>query len=106
MAKLTNKNNREVPFELCFKYPLEKGYTFKELSNSNIKEFQLFLNKISRMTVTQVDKEFARKPDKNDTYNGMQIYHYEVTRGFRIHVINESGFYKVIRIDPNHKVHK
>ncbi len=106
MSKLTNKQNREVPFELCFKYPLENGYSFKELTVENIKQFQAFLNKVSKMTVTQVDQAFSRKPDSMDTYNGMQVYHYEITRAFRIHVVNESGYYKVIRLDPKHKVHK
>ena len=79
MAKLTQKQNREVPFELCFKYPLENGYTFKELTPENVKQFQVFLNKISQMTVTQV---------------------------FRIHVVIEAGYYKIIRLDPKHKVHR
>ena len=95
MAKLTQKQNREVPFELCFKYPLENGYSFKELTTENVRQFQTFL-----------DKAFSRKPDTKDTYNGMQVYHYEVTKVFRIHVVNEAGYYKVIRLDPKHKVHK
>lgn len=106
MAKLTQRKNREVPFELCFKYSLENGYTFKELTQENVKQFQVFLNKVSRMTVTQVDKLLSRKPDKDDTFNGMQVYHYEVTEVFRIHVVIETGYYKVIRLDPRHKVHK
>ena len=67
---------------------------------------QILLNKVSQMTVTQVDRAFSRKPDKSDTYNGMQVYHYEVTDVFRIHVVIESGYYKIIRLDPKHKVHK
>ena len=39
-------------------------------------------------------------------YKGRQAYHYEVTEVFRIHVINEEGYYKIIRLDPKHKVHK
>ena len=58
------------------------------------------------MTVQQVDQAYARKPDKNDTYNGLQVYHYAVTDSFRIHVVNEAGRYKIIRLDPHHKVHK
>ena len=57
------------------------------------------------MTVTQVDKLLSRKPDKDDTYNGMQVYHYEVTEVFRIHVVIEAGYYKIIRLDLRHKVH-
>lgn len=51
---LTNK--RDVPFILCFKYPLERKYTLAELEKKNNKELQSFLDKVSRMTVQQVDK--------------------------------------------------
>jgi len=97
--------HRDVPFVLCFKYPLERGYTFTELSQQNKKEFQAFLDKVSKMTVQQVNELYARKPDKNDNYKGNQIYHYAVSDSFRIHVLIEEGRYKVIRLDPNHKVH-
>ncbi len=62
---LTNK--RDVPFVLRFKYPLQKRYTFTELEKQNNKELQSFLDKVSNMTVQQVDVAFSRKPDKNDT---------------------------------------
>lgn len=101
---LTDKT--EVPFVLCFKYPLERKYTLAELEKRNNKELQRFLDKVSQMTVQQVDEAFARKPDHSDTYRGLQVYHYEVTKSFRIHVINEEGRYKIIRLDPNHKVHE
>ena len=65
---LTNK--RDVPFVLKFKSPLEKKYTFKEMNQQNNKEFQNFLNKISKMSVQEVDKAFGRKPDKHDEING------------------------------------
>lgn len=98
--------NRDVPFILCFKYPLEKGYTFVELEKQNNKEFQGFLDKVAKMTVQQVDKQYSRRPDKDDTFHGLQVYHYAITDSFRIHVVNECGRYKIIRLDPNHKVHK
>ena len=106
MAKLTHQYNLDVPFELCFKYPLENGFTFKELTPENVKQFQSFLNKVSNMTVSQVDMAFSRQPDSADTYKGMQVYHYEVTRAFRIHVVNEAGFFKIIRLDPRHQFHR
>ena len=97
--------HRDVPFKLCFHYPLEKKYTMDKMSMMDIKAFQNFLDKISKMTVQQVDTAFSRKPDKNDTYNDLQIRHYEVTDKFRIHVVLEEGLYKILRLDPNHKVH-
>ena len=105
-GKINGKTNREVPFELCFKYHLENGYTFKELTPENVKQFQIFLDKVSQMTVTQVDKAYSRKPDTDDVYNGMQVYHYAVTEVFRIHVVIEAGYYKIIRLDPRHKLHR
>lgn len=101
--KLTNKT--DVNFELAFKYPLERGYTFNEMSHQNIKEFQRFLDKVSKMSVQQVNNSFARKPDSKDTFNGNQVYHYAVSDSFRIHVILEEGYYKIIRMDPNHRKH-
>lgn len=100
---LTNK--RDVPFVLGFRYPLEKKFTLTELEKRNNKELQGFLDKVAQMSVQQVDELYARAPDKNDTYRDMQVYHYEVTRSFRVHVVCEDGIYKIIRFDPNHKVH-
>jgi len=103
MNKLTNR--RDVPFEISFKYPLTKGFTFSELEKYDLNIFQKFLNKVSKMTVQQVDKTFARQPDKNDDYNGRQMLHYGISDSFRIHVILEEGRYVAIRLDPNHKTH-
>lgn len=104
MKKLTDRT--EIPFVISFKYPLEKGYTFREMTVQNNKELQAFLDKIVNLSVQQVDEIYARKPDKNDSYNDMQVYHYEVGKRFRIHVVNEEGQYRVIRLDPNHRFHK
>jgi hypothetical protein len=101
---LTNK--RDTPFILCFKYPLEKRYNFSNLQMKDVKAFQKFLDKISQMTVQQVDVSFSKAPDKEDTFNGLQVYHYAVTDTFRIHVVNEAGIYKILRLDPNHAVHR
>ena len=100
---LTNK--RDVPFVLGLRYPLEKKCTLPALQKLNNKELQEFLAKAAQMFAQPVDELYARAPDKNDTYRDMQVYHYEVTRSFRIHVVCEDGIYKIIRFDPNHKVH-
>lgn len=116
MSKLTNKTGSptkstkltkktDVPFVLGFKYPLEKDYTFSEFQKINNHEFQRFLNKVSNMTVQDVDRLYSKKPDKSDLYNGMQVLHYQVTDSFRIHVVIEDGKYYIIRLDPNHRFH-
>ena len=99
-------NRRDVAFELCFKYKIEKGYKLTDLSDIDTKHLQTFLDKISKMTVNQVDALYARKPDHNDIYKGLQIYHYEVSKKFRINFVMEGGLYKIIRFDPNHSIHK
>lgn len=96
----------DVPFVVCFRDKLQSGYTFKELEKTNNKEFQNFLDKVSKMTVNQVDKIYRRPTDKQDKYGEYQVFHYEVSDSFRMHVINRNGHYEVIRLDPNHKVHK
>lgn len=103
VVRLTNKT--ETPFIISFKYALEKGYTFREMTQQNNKELQAFLDKVSQLSVQQVDEKYARKPDKTDSFKNMQVYHYEVSRSFRIHVVSEEGQYRVIRLDPNHKFH-
>ena len=95
----------DVPFVLSFRYPLQRGYTFKELQANDIKLLQRFLDCIAQLSVQQVDIQYGRKPDKQDIYNGQQVYHYEVGEHFRIHVVNEGGQYFVIRLDRNHGVH-
>lgn len=97
---------RDAAFILCFKYPLERGYKLSDLQLRDIKAFQGFLDKVARMTVQQVNNQFARKPDHADAWEGFQVYHYAVTDAFRIHVINEAGRFKILRFDPNHGVHR
>lgn len=36
---------RDVPFILCFKYPLQKGYKLTDLSKQEVKSLQNFLDK-------------------------------------------------------------
>ncbi len=96
----------ELPFIISFKYKLKKGYTFKELKQNHLKELQHFLDKISGMTISQVDGRYLRQPDSTDVYNGSQVQHYEVTPKFRIHGVLEDKRFEIIRLDPNHKKHK
>lgn len=102
--RLTNK--LDGPFILSFKYKLHNGYTFSDMRHSDLDPFQRFLNKVSDMTWTQVDYLFRRPPDKQDDFKGMQVQHYEVCSGFRVHGVVENSRLKVIRIDPKHGFHK
>lgn len=101
----TLTSNVDMPFILCFKDKLENNYTFKNLNNANLREFQSFLDKVSKMTISQVDKSFLRFPDTDDLYNKMQIQHYEVSKTFRIHGYWEKKLFHVIRLDPKHQYH-
>lgn len=116
MAKLTKIQNSPIkpqplttnlntPFVLGFKYQLESGYSFKDMSLRDVKNFQNFLDKVCKLTVQQVDMAYARKPDSNDIFHEKKVRHYEVTDSFRIHTILDEGVFMVIRLDPNHTFH-
>ena len=115
MAKLSTKTaakppvlsrQTDVPFIVSFQYPLDRKYNFTALSKDDITAFQRFLDKVAKMTFNQVEKEFRRPSDKGDTFNGSQVIHYKVTKTFRIHGIIDNMRFKVLRLDPNHKVHR
>lgn len=74
---------------------------------TNGKELNRFLKKYSGKSVNFFNKYV--EPcinDKQDTFMGQQINHYKVTDKFRIHGFFIGNRFKIIRIDPNHKVHK
>jgi len=100
---LTNKNN--LPFVVCFEYLLPKKFNFTQLQKTDIDTFQAFLDKISKMSFADVDKQYLRKPDKQDMFKDMHMIHYKASASFRIHGVIKNGKFYVIRLDPNHKVH-
>ena len=100
---LTNRNR---PFVVCFKYQLPKEFCFTKLEKQSVKDFQLFLDKVSGMTLHDAKELYERQPDALDVYNEMPVVHYKVTDRFRLHGVVEDGEFCVIRIDPNHKFHK
>ncbi len=102
-GKLTDSN--DTRFIISFRYKLKKAYTFTDLQWKNVKEFQRFLDKVSNMTLDQVEKLYHRDDDPNDLFNGEQITHYKVTDSFRIHGVFENGLFVVLRLDLNHRVH-
>ena len=80
MAKLTQKQNREAPFELCFKYPLENGYTFKELTPENIRQFQAFLNKVAPTYAVISVGEYKNKLPKKEILDRLEKNNIKVYR--------------------------
>ena len=96
----------EAKFVLAFKDKLEGKYNFDNFSVTDIKNFQKFLDKISKMTITQVDNAFLRSPDHNDKIHDISVQHYEYTDGGRIHGYFIDKVFYVIRVDKNHRYHK
>ena len=94
------------PFVVSFHRKLQNKYRFDSLEKKNLKEFQKFLDNISQMSITEADNRYKRRPDKEDMVDGQQVQHYEVTEKFRIHGVIISGRLEVVRLDPNHGVHK
>lgn len=78
------------------------------MKSEDLKKWQKFLDKISIMTITQVDDTYLRRPDNNDKFGEdekIQIHHYGF-EDFRIHGYWDEGIFYVIRLDPKHNYHK
>lgn len=103
-AKLTN--HLSSPFVLCFKYKLENGYSFEDLRQNDLKPLQSFLDHVADMTFQDVEKTYKRQSDRNDVYQGEQVIHLGIAKGFRIHGVLEEGRFVVLRLDPRHEFHK
>ncbi len=99
-------NRLEMPFVLCFKYKLENGYTLSDMKTPQFKELQVFLDRVSQMTFSQVERRYRRNSDKGDIFEGEQVIHYGIGETFRIHGIIENGQFIVLRLDPQHKYHR
>lgn len=95
-----------APFSITFRHKLLNGYRLSDLKRENYKELQSFLDKVCGIPFNDVDKLYRRKSDTDDSYEGEQIIHYEVTGKFRIHGIIENSQFIVLRLDPNHRVHR
>jgi hypothetical protein len=93
------------PFVIAFRRTLEKGYKLDDLQIADLKRMQAFFDAASQMTVDQIDARYRRRADPKDIVDGQQVQHYGRDDGFRIHGIYTDGYFEVIRIDPNHKVH-
>ena len=101
--KLTDAKGQ--PFVLSFHRKLMDGYRFDNLSRQNLKAFQGFLDKISSLTVNDVDKLYRCQPDNADIVDDKQVQHYEITKKFRLHGVLINGRFEVVRLDPNHNYH-
>ena len=98
-------NRLKVPFSVCFKYKLQNGYTFEEMTVKHLKEWQNFLDIASQLTFEEAERRYRRVSDTADVYDGEQVIHYAVSKRFRIHGIIENGQFVILRMDPNHSVH-
>ncbi|WP_217588715.1 MAG6450 family protein [Lentibacillus saliphilus] len=102
---LTNKS--KAKFKMSLERSLENGFCFKDLQKREVKAFNSFIDKTvgKNLTVLEVNQRFGRSPDKSDSIDGYNIYHYEVSGKFRIHGYLKEGYFVICRIDPNHRVH-
>jgi hypothetical protein len=103
-AVLTNVS--DDAFWICISHRLQNKYEFCDLKQRGIRSFNDFVRKCAGRRITEVDKLYLRKPDKNDIYNSYQVQHYGTSDGFRIHGYFANGLFHVIRVDPNHKKHR
>lgn len=97
----------KAQFKMSLERSLQSGFCFKELGKREVKAFNSFIEKTvgNQLTVQQVNQKFGRTPDDNDVIDGYNLYHYEVSKKFRIHGYLKEGYFVICRIDPNHKFH-
>lgn len=107
---LTSHNDGVM--RIAFTGEAERNYKFTDLSKDEWHVLGEFIDKTAGRSVTDVNSEYGRKPDKNDTYTdpisseAKQIQHYKVEKEFRIHgYFNCKGYFTVVRLDPKHKFH-
>jgi hypothetical protein len=96
---------RNMPFIICFSRQLETRFDFSSLKQADIQAFHKFFRKTIGISVSHVDNNYLRKPDKNDSVGGFDILHYEVSNSFRIHGYYDKSLFHVIRLDCDHKFH-
>lgn len=106
---LTTANS--LPFTVCLRNKLEKGYDFNCLEKRHLKDLQRFLDKVSGLSITDAEKLYLRpNTDKGDTKRmddqELQVVHFGVTDKFRLHGYYEGDLFIVCRLDPEHKYHK
>lgn len=102
---LAEGKNSKAEFKMSLERTLEKKFCFDKLQQKDIKTFNSFIERTVGKDFQEVNKRFLRKPDKNDKIDGNSVYHYEVSKKFRIHGYLNEGYFVICRVDPNHKFH-
>lgn len=110
-SQLTTRN--QIPFKISIEHSLENGFCFKDLKQSNIKEFHTFIEETvgKNLSITQVEKLYKRTRGPKDTIriNGTdyELVHLGKDRkAFRVFGYFNRDMFVLSKIDPKHKTHK
>ncbi len=96
------ENQLEEKASVSLKYLKTKDYGFKNLNSNELKKFDKFVQQIQKEGFESVSNKLCKRD--NRTYYGEPVIHYSLGKKFRIHGFLYSNRFKIIEIDPNHKV--
>ena len=102
---LTDDVSSSLKFYILFGPDMHKDYCISKLNAPEYKKLGNFLKSYVNKDMKFVESK-ERKLDKNDTWDDLQVVHYEFGKPGRIHGYYANGVFNVIRIDPFHKYHK
>lgn len=118
-TKLANVDKNERKPSISLKY-IDLSYnSFEDLrDNHNLKHFDAFINKLNKTPDWEtVFRDFQKAPsDDPDSQNKIrslgfdpvqtEMFHFRVTQKFRVHGFYYEGRFKMVWLDPNHRIQK
>ncbi len=110
----TKLDSRSLPFKIGLTTKLDNGFSFKDLTNQELKKFDDFLKEIfnKNLTISQVDDMFKRTRGTSDTITVDGIDYELVHLGkdrtpLRLFgYYNNQGYFILTAIDGSHSKHK
>jgi hypothetical protein len=118
-SKLTNVDPKDRKPSISLKYIDLNFYSFEDLKDDyNLKHFDAFLKKLNNATSWETFFQSCRKDSSNKAksttkiralgYNPSQIemFHFRVTREFRVHGFLIDQRFKLVWLDPKHEIDK
>lgn len=111
---VTGIKGSQVQFRIAIDHQLENGYQFKDMKQSNIKDFNRFVNETvgKKLSISETESMFRRNrgPKESINIDGItkEIVHFGKDRTtFRIFgYYDDKDYFCIHRVDPNHTVHR
>ncbi|QVK05587.1 MAG6450 family protein [Mycoplasma mycoides] len=107
--------DKTYPFKIAIIHELDKGFDFKSLSVSGLKNFHNLIHDIlsKKLTIAEVEKLYMRTHSKplekrwtNEQLEVREIHLGKNRNPFRLFgYLNKDNYFVLTKIDPNHEFH-